>query len=444
MNKISKTKPTKVVKLVPNTEEAYQEKLKRVEFGIDKHTMVSLTSGLRLEFYFVALKDKQTGVTLELTPYTKLLRYCNARLDERREETIRQKGSFLCMFLNYVLIENYHRFKIDEIKDVDIEHGEKFLKAYADGLKGGKVKSKQTVFDMEQKLAQIYSDIKDVYKEEAKHIYKLKLKERTKYGMHYIAHFNLRIDNENKETKIFRDLPSKVFWRLLKLSKIYYPELTFAIALQAFAGLRAGEVCNVRQEVSKFGRGVEYATVDRQFIYFQINLMNKYPMRSDLKDVGNIKVRRKQKVYEKYLPNLKELYEEHLKILAKYDFKDGYHPMFVNHKGQALTVSDYRDKMHRLINKHLKKDLANSGDDFLIYYSTILMQYRLSPHAFRHWFTVTLVLDGKSPNEISSLRGDSSTSTALWYCSRKTEIEQAIKHSNTKMMNQILSQVKEI
>lgn len=167
-------------------------------------------------------------------------------------------------------------------------------------------------------------------------------------------------------------------------------------------------------------------------------------MRSDLKDVGNIKVRRKQKVYEKYLPNLKELYEEHLKILAKYDFKDGYHPMFVNHKGQALTVSDYRDKMHRLINKHLKKDLANSGDDFLIYYSTILMQYRLSPHAFRHWFTVTLVLDGKSPNEISSLRGDSSTSTALWYCSRKTEIEQAIKHSNTKMMNQILSQVKEI
>lgn len=427
-----------IIKFKNDTTKSYADKLKKLKFGLHKYTFVS-GAGLKKDYWFIAIKDRETNVTLELTSFTKFLRYTIRSIDSRESETIRTKGVFICMFLNYLLIDNYEEYKLDNIADITIDHGNKFLKAYADGIVGGKSKTLKTIEDAVLKLTIFYSDLQSIYKKEAKYIYNINLKEINSDGkVKYKPPFKINVDVVNGEP-IFRDMPEEVFWVMLELSKQYYPELTLAIALQAFAGLRPGEVCNVRQARCKLdGGGIKISKVVNKLRYFEINLLNKYPMRADLKDVGGIKKKRKQKVYDKYLPTIKKLYERHMKILAESNLEDGYYPMFISEEGKALTVSSYRDKLDRLINTHLKKALLESNNNYFRFYGEILTQRKLAPHFLRHWFTVRLVLDNLPPHTVAEWRGDNNLDTSLAYCANKEELKKSIYNSNSKTVNEIL------
>jgi len=65
--------------------------------------------------------------------------------------------------------------------------------------------------------------------------------------------FQISFIPENKS--IFRDIPTKVFQVILNQAYKHTPGIAFAICLQSFAGLRPGEVCNVRQENSPLVKG---------------------------------------------------------------------------------------------------------------------------------------------------------------------------------------------
>lgn len=419
--------------------EEHQERIKLFKFGLHKQVMIS-EKGELIETWFIAIKDRKTNVTLELTPYTKLLRYSTKAIDSRQSETIRSRGVFLCMFLNYILIDNYERFQLDDIRNIDIEHGNSFLRAYSYGEIGGKEKTINTLETAIDKLTKVYVAIKAVYKKEAKFIYKKKFYEKDLRGkQRLIVHFKIEAKkNMVNNFDIFRDMPERVFWIFLDLSKIYYPELTFAIALQAFAGLRPGEVCNVQQAITPMGESIKYQRVGNKLLNFEINLKQKYKMRNDSVDVGGIKVKRKQKVYPKYLPVIDELYKRHLEILQKYELEDGCYPMFVGKDGKAITTKNYREKIQRLINKYLRDELLKSDDNLLRHYGEILTQKTLSPHFLRHFFTVRLVLDDLQVHSIAYWRGDRSLDTALHYCRNKEELRNAIYNSNSKMVETIL------
>ncbi len=51
-----------------------------------------------------------------------------------------------------------------------------------------------------------------------------------------------------------------------KLAVRYAPDIALAIGLQAFGGLRPGEVCNVRQEGSPKGAGILFTFVDGRLV----------------------------------------------------------------------------------------------------------------------------------------------------------------------------------
>lgn len=417
----------------------HEKIIKLFKFGLHKQAMIS-EEGELIETWFIALKDRKTNVTLELTPYTKLLRYSTKSIDSRQSETIRSRGVFLCMFLNYILIDNYERFQLDDIKNVAIEHGNSFLRAYAYGEIGRKEKTINTVEIAIDKLTQVYIAIKAVYKKEANFIYKKNFYEKDARGKQRII-IPFKIEGKSNlvnDFEIFRDMPECIFWKFLDLSKVYYPELTFAIALQAFAGLRPGEVCNVRQAISPVGESIKYQRVGTKLRNFEINLQHKYKMRNDMVDVGSIKVKRKQKVYPKYLPLIDELYKRHLEILQTYELEDGCYPMFVGCNGKAITVKSYREKIQRLINKYLRNELLKSDDNILRHYGEILTQKTLSPHFLRHFFTVRLVLDDLQAPLIAYWRGDRSLDTALHYCRNKEELRNAIYDSNVKVVETIL------
>lgn len=410
--------------------------IKKIRFGLYGYPMISTKEKIMQNIWFIVVKDRDTDVILDISPYTKVLRISSKSIDTREPSTIEADGRFLCLFLNYVFIDNYDRFGIDDLKDITIEHGNFFLKAYSDGKIGGEKKRILTLKRNVQRLAKLYSKIKDIYKKEAKHIYKYKWKEFTdKGGIRYISHFNIDREKDNEEDLIFRDMPQDIFNVFITLSQIYYPELTFAIALQAYAGLRPGEVCNVRQAMDpRGGGGVFYQMHGNKLRYFRINLNAKYPMRADLKDVGSIKKERLQDVYTPYLNQVSELYKKHMQILSQYEFEDGYYPMFVNKDGVAITVKSYREKLQRLANIYLKDELLKSDNANFKFYGKLLLTHTLSPHFLRHFFTVRLVLDNLAPHKIADFRGDKSLSTALIYCRYKEELRNALLGVNGQII----------
>lgn len=418
--------------------------LKRMEFAPKSQTYI-LEGGRQIIEWFVTYRDKESGVLLGISPYTKLLRHSTRVLDTRVPNTIKVYCQFLCRFLNFVLIENYHTYGLTHIKDVDISHGNDFLLAYATGKVGAKKKRQATVLQASETLAGLYFKIFTIYKKEAKALSKIKWLQKSQDGTTTrINPFHIQYDTNApyavQDSTIFRDMPEYVFDRLLELCKIYYPHLTFALALQAYAGLRPSEVCNVRRT---YGRGpddgINFTTTGSTLNIFEINLKNEYAMRSDGIVVGHIKCKRRQRVYTPYLPIIQDLYTQHLKIISKFDLEPNYSPMFVNTQGKALTVATYSKNVKKLINDYLRKDLLESNDTKLNHYGTILLTQSLAPHYLRHFYTVRLVLDGLDPTMVAKWRGDKSTETALLYCHNKGELQSGIYHCNTAIFKEIHS-----
>ena len=69
--------------------------------------------------------------------------------------------------------------------------------------------------------------------------------------------------------------------------------------------------------------------------------------------------------------------------------------------------------------------LLASNDPELVLYGQTLMEHNLSPHVFRHWYTVQLVLSGvNNPGVLMAYRGDTSPESALTYINSKGELEK--------------------
>ncbi|NHM32079.1 site-specific integrase [Neobacillus terrae] len=426
----------------------YKTIIKKLTFSMYSHK-ITYEDGTWRQHWFIVLKHIETGLILEFTPYSKYLRFVGKKksIDTRRPETLRVKGYFICTFLNFVLIENFEEFQIANLIDITIEHGNRFLQAYADGniSKDKKRKPTETVERLMREIAQFYIWIQHVYGEKAKQIKDLQMIEKVEFshrqsgkeGFYINTPFQVYVSNCESE-EILRDIPTKALTKLINLSKIYYPEITLAICLQAFAGLRIGEVCNIRQEICPIdGGGISYMKIGGKLANFKINLLNKYPMRSDGVDVGSIKKYREQYVYYKFLPILEPIFYKHKEWLDNHGTEPGYYPLIVNKKGMAETTQNYRKKFKKLVNDYLITALSESEDYEEQVYAEILMTKDLAPHSLRHWFTVQLVLNNEPTHSIAGWRGDDNLETSLLYTRNKSELIKLYREATSNLLEDI-------
>lgn len=72
--------------------------------------------------------------------------------------------------------------------------------------------------------------------------------------------------------------------------------------------------------------------------------------------------------------------------------------------------------------------LRNSTDEREVVFARELDSRKLAPHAFRHVFTVMLVLEGLNVGDIQKYRGDSSPESALEYLKNKGDLMQIVKN----------------
>ncbi len=164
--------------------------------------------------------------------------------------------------------------------------------------------------------------------------------DRGKKVLKSIPDFHIRGIEEHRNT--FRDLPTKAFELLLPMAFIYAPDIAFAMCLQAFAGLRAGEAMNVRQVSSPLGQGMIITSIAGRIRNVSIDLRHVYTLRSDGIKVGRIKKPRTQHVYQRFLDAFHVGYGFHLRQLADGPCEEKYRPMFINEDGMAMTYDSYR------------------------------------------------------------------------------------------------------
>jgi integrase len=207
--------------------------------------------------------------------------------------------------------------------------------------------------------------------------------------------------------------------------------------LQAFAGLRAGEACNVRQEGSPFGNGLIFTRIGGDVRKIEIDITRKLPMRSDGVIIGRIKRERKQCVYPPFIQAFCATYEHHKAWLAAHSFEADYCPMFVNSKGLAMTYKDYDYRFKKLVTKHFRKTLITSEDPEMRIYGQLLYENRLGLHSLRHWFSAQLALRGEDIAQIQYWRGDKSPESALVYLQNKGDLIRELK-SGGEFLTEIL------
>ena len=232
--------------------------------------------------------------------------------------------------------------------------------------------------------------------------------------------------------KIMRDISNPIYQILLDTAYECDPTIAFAMVVQRTAGLRPGEVMNLRQDCSKVapGKSIRIYQEGTRVSKIELDLRRELPMRSDGKAVGGIKKERMAKVYPKCIPEFVRAYERHKTLLLYSGTEEYYAPLFASRGGKAMTYDTYRHRFQMVVKKAVPR-LLESGDHQLAAYGTLLRQGKnIAPHILRHLFTVELVNDGCSLPELQEYRGDSSPVSSLVYLENKSEIRRRIEQTH--------------
>ena len=346
---------------------------------------------------------------------------------------------YICDMLNYCLVDHGAHFGIRHVFSITKEMLAEYFDHYAmEQLSNGSHHSRQsvercisTVTAFMAKLTSKYGGFMklrkaDLYTEKAVVLKKGKMVKRT------VPAFQATGIEDHDGA--FRDIPTKAVEMLLPMAFRYARDIAFGLCLQAFAGLRAGEVCNVRQETSPLGPGIRFVEVDGSVREISIDLRRELALRSDGAEVGEIKKERVQLVYPAFRGAFCRAYELHKEYLQGVEFEKEYAPMFVNSRGKAMSYESYRKKFKNLIDGHLRPALLASEDPELRIYGQLLCENSLGTHCLRHWFTVQLVLRGEDIGNIQYFRGDRNPETAFLYLQNKGDLNRELKESNEKLI----------
>lgn len=421
-----------VINLLKETEKI--EQLKNYRFGKRKLTLID-EDGIQEEYMFIVMENKQQYQMI-VTGYSKYIIY---KLVNERIETQDFHAKVIISFLNYVFFDIEKKNRIINISELTVEHGNFYLRDYSIGKIGSKKKTKETIIKVEEILNKFYKFLVDECKDMRylsleNFIYKTnnrRSRNRRKESTEtYNSIFKVSYPNYNSPVRV-KYVSAYFLSELLKACEYKYPELKLAICLQAFGGLRRGEVCNVSKDK------IRIEQLFGELSYFTIDLREKNQLRDDCKSVGNIKKRRIQPIHPVFLSIFSKVYEEHMKLIKNID--NHYGALFVNRNGDALTDESYEEKFKNLI-KIVIKRLSAKGDFKSNSELNILMSGRVNTHVLRHFFTkfIAKLETTRNSTEIAYWRGDSSLDSALTYLVNNPMIDEKIKEIQAEVLKDLI------
>ena len=309
-------------------------------YGVYKHRITAPDGSVCLR-PFIVIRN-QYGVVVKFTNLHNFAEIYAGKAVVPMSADAEKKLYYICKALNYILIENRAKFGIDSIFGVTAEALTYFFRDYAESpMPNGKFRSAQSIGKCASALAGFFMKLHRKYGDKVALTEQDLIVQRiftNRYGVKEtknVPAFQVRAI-QSSET-IFRELQKAAFVVLLNLAFRYAPDIAFAMCLQAFAGLRAGEVCNVRQEDSPLGAGIAFTRIGADVRKIEIDITRELQLRRDGIITGRIKNERRQCVYPKFLDVFTDAYEHHIQWLAGRTFEPEYCPMFINENGKAMT-----------------------------------------------------------------------------------------------------------
>lgn len=368
---------------------------------------------------FIVLKDPDDLVIA----YTDFHRYIHSNR-KRGAKHISDNGNnrfdFVVAFLNYIFFEHKDKYHFNNILQMSKNALEDYFADYG-------LASRRTKGTVDRCISSIVDFMCEVISSHSRSC-SLKISDfttkeiyRTKRGYtktRQVSSFDVYYSKRKK--KIFRDMPNSVFNIFLAFSAEHFQDIYFLIALSAFAGLRPAEACNVSQY------NLMITETEEKMSAAKIDLMAERPLRSDLVYVGSIKKERVQQIHPKFIEAFEFSYHIHMNYLKTKKFEKEYAPLSVNRTGMAYTYNAYYERFQKLVMK-IRPILLASDDMEVVEYGLMLMENRISPHIFRHWFSVRLTLYGEDIAGLQHWRGDTSPESALVYLQNKGELEKQLR-----------------
>lgn len=401
----------------------------------------------KIYFPCIVLYEKQTNIVVACPGferwYLKL-----AECEAMATATMRKRSYNICTFLNFWLWNT----KYDTLNELTITDIRNFIigfKALDNGTERDLESWNRGIADVYNFLIRYYEYNKDLleFSFSPEDLFTVNVIRDSKTGKKSIIRKYNKFSTKApaKLEKKNRLLVHGYLSLILCEAKKYDPMLTLAIALQAYAGLREGEIVNltrgsIQQIYAGFG----------QIGKIVIDLSHPAPFRRENKktEFGNIKKLRKQEVYPDFIEELLTLYEEHENYLTvKGASSDTNAPLFINKYGQAMSVASYCGRVKKLFKNNFLPDLQISCEQNGTWaenapYIEAYQNNYPGAHMFRHWYTMYLVTQTDlSCEEIAKWRGDSSIESMMSYVHVNADMIALYKNSAYRFQETILEEI---
>ncbi|WP_167956564.1 site-specific integrase [Anaerosporobacter faecicola] len=407
---------------------------KNYYFSIYNHLLIIKDNQL-ISRKFIVLKDNNKNIV----SFTDFHRYVRSKKTIRNiTDDGNNRFDFVVKFLNYAFFER----DINVLDNLSIEIVKDFMNGYGSGTLPGdeQGRTKSTV----EVCIMAIMDFLEAFINERKskcairidELYKIIPVRNRRGGIinKKIPIFDVVYTNKHKD--IFRDIPNRAFEILISYIASNHTDILMLVALSAFAGLRPSEACNVRREDSPLGAGLIFTVEDGCVTKLQIDLRNEICLRSDLMPTGRIKKERMQTVPIMFIDALTKSYNIYMKYMEGHPYEAVYGALSVNKQGKAITYDSYYQKFRKIIREEIIPIYLDDENSEVVNYGRLLLENNISPHVFRHWYTVQLVLSGMDNiGEIMYARGDTSPESSLTYLQNKGELEKQYRKVNNEMFN---------
>lgn len=404
----------------------------QIHFSVYNHHLIIKDNQL-ITRKFIVLKDNN-GI-LRFTDFHKYIKSANRTIRNISDDG-NNRFDFVVKMLNYAFFDR----RIDKMDSLSAEVVRDFLNGYGTGTLPGD-ETGRTKGTVESCISAIM-DFLELFIKDRKEKCTIKKDDLYKYILvrdkrgrtihKKVPVFDVVYTNKIKE--IFRDIPNSAFEILFAHIAVHHKELLMLVALSAFSGLRPSEACNVRREDSSLGAGLFFAIYDGEVRKIQIDIRKELCLRSDMKPTGKIKKERLQTVPLIFTNAFINSYNNYMEYMEGRKYEGEYGVLTVNKQGRAMTYDSYYQKFKKIIKEEMIPLYLSSDEQEVVFFGRLLMENNLSPHVFRHWYTVQLVLSGMDNiAELMEARGDSSPESALTYLQNKGEIEKQYRKVNNEM-----------
>lgn len=407
-----------------------------IHFSVYEHTLIIKDNQL-ISRKFIVLKDNAKHI-IAWTNYHKYIHSSKNKLSRDISDDGNMRFYNVCKFLNYAF---FNKYSIKHLNDINIQIVKDFLNDYGMGTLPGDIKDRSEstvnicirhIIDflellIEENSAKCTIKSKELYKE-----IKVYNSRKKKLEVKKVPAFDIRYTSTPKE--IFRDMPESVFSIFMSVIIQKHKDILMLVSLGAFAGMRPSECCNVRRNDSKLGAGIRFEFVDGEVEDIIIDLTKELNLRSDLKNVGKIKKERIQRVYPAFIKVFYECYQIYMDYIEGKKYEVDYGALTVNKQGKALTYGNYYKKFQNVI-KDVIPELLCSDNPEAVNYGHLLQEKNISPHIFRHWFSVKLTLFGEDVSGLMYWRGDKSPESALTYLQNKGDLEKQYAKVNNEIFD---------